>query len=102
MATKTTFTPEEWDLLMQGVMSSSVAVTAADPSGLWGLMKESFASARVCVFKIGHDGLDQCARLRIGLGFGHRPGVGRGRRSLKPLLHGCADAGASRRNPSKL
>jgi hypothetical protein len=46
MATKTTFTPEEWDLLMQGVMSSSVAVTAADPSGLWGLMKESFASAR--------------------------------------------------------
>jgi hypothetical protein len=46
MATKTTFTPEEWELLMQGVMSSSVAVTAADPSGLWGLMKESFASAR--------------------------------------------------------
>ena len=44
MATKTTFTPEEWDLLMQGVMSSSVAVTAADPSGLWGLLKEGFAS----------------------------------------------------------
>ena len=41
MATKTTFTPEEWDLLMTGVMSSGVAVTAADPSGLWGLMKES-------------------------------------------------------------
>jgi hypothetical protein len=46
MATKTTFSPEEWDLLMEGVMSSGVAVTAADPSGLWGLMKESFAGAR--------------------------------------------------------
>ena len=49
MATKTTFTPEEWELLMAGVMSSGVAVTAADPSGLWGLMKESFASAKSLV-----------------------------------------------------
>jgi len=49
MATKTTFTPEEWVLLMAGVMSSGVAVTAADPSGLWGLMKESFASAKSMV-----------------------------------------------------
>ena len=46
MATKTTFSPEEWELLMEGVMSSGVAVTAADPSGLWGLMKESFAGAK--------------------------------------------------------
>ena len=45
MATKTSFTPEEWQLLMEGVMSSGVAVTAADPSGLWGLLKEGFASA---------------------------------------------------------
>ncbi|MET0651380.1 MAG: hypothetical protein ABWY63_02595 [Hyphomicrobiaceae bacterium] len=49
MATKTTFSPEEWELLMEGVMSSGVAVTAADPSGLWGLMKESFAGARSMV-----------------------------------------------------
>jgi len=45
MATKTSFTPEEWQLLMEGVMSSGVAVTAADPSGLWGLLKEGLASA---------------------------------------------------------
>ena len=49
MATKTTFSPEEWELLMEGVMSSGVAVTAADPSGLWGLMKESFAGAKSMV-----------------------------------------------------
>ncbi len=45
MATKTTFTPEEWQLLMESVMSSGMAVTAADPSGLWGLLKEGIASA---------------------------------------------------------
>jgi hypothetical protein len=45
MASKTSFSPEEWQLLMQGVMSSGVAVSAADPSGLWGLLKEGFASA---------------------------------------------------------
>lgn len=45
MATKTSFTPEEWQLLMEGIMSSGVAVTAADPSGLWGLLKEGMASA---------------------------------------------------------
>jgi hypothetical protein len=45
MATKTTFTPEEWQVLMEGVMSSGMAVTAADPSGLWGLLKEGFANA---------------------------------------------------------
>ena len=45
MATKTSFTAEEWQLLMESVMSSGVAVSAAEPSGLWGMLKEGFASA---------------------------------------------------------
>ena len=45
MANKTTFTPEEWRQLLEGVMMSSMAVSAADPSGLWGMLKEGFASA---------------------------------------------------------
>jgi hypothetical protein len=49
MASKTSFTPEEWQLLMEGIMSSGVAVTAADPSGLWGLLKEGMASASTLV-----------------------------------------------------
>ena len=44
MATKTNFTKEEWTLLLESPMLAGMAVTAADPSGLWGLMKESFAS----------------------------------------------------------
>jgi hypothetical protein len=43
MADKTTFTKEEWTLLLKSPMIAGMAITAADPSGLWGLLKESFA-----------------------------------------------------------
>src|SRR3954453_9434231 len=44
MADKSSFTEEEWTLLLESPMMAGMAVTAADPSGLWGLLKESFAS----------------------------------------------------------
>src|SRR5262249_43190909 len=44
MADKSNFTPEEWKLLLESVMTAGIAVTVAEPSGLWGLLKESFAS----------------------------------------------------------
>jgi hypothetical protein len=43
MADKSNFTPDEWKLLLESVTMAGVAVSAADPSGLWGLLKESFA-----------------------------------------------------------
>ena len=46
MSAKTDFTPDEWKLLLESVMMAGIAVTAAEPSGLWGTLKESFASAR--------------------------------------------------------
>jgi hypothetical protein len=44
MSDKSNFTPDEWKLVLESVMMAGIAVTAADPSGLWGLLKESFAS----------------------------------------------------------
>jgi hypothetical protein len=44
MAGKSNFTPEEWKLLLESVMMLGLAVPVAEPSGLWGLLKESFAS----------------------------------------------------------
>ncbi len=44
MADKTSFTKEEWALLLQSPVIAGMAITAADPSGLWGLMKESLAA----------------------------------------------------------
>ena len=42
MTDKSSFTPDEWKLLLESVMAASIAITAAEPSGLWGLLKESF------------------------------------------------------------
>jgi hypothetical protein len=46
MANKTTFTPEEWKQVLESVMLTGMAVTAADPSGLFGILKESMATGR--------------------------------------------------------
>jgi hypothetical protein len=44
MTNKQNFTPEEWTRLLESIMLSGIAVSAADPSGLWGTFKEAFAS----------------------------------------------------------
>jgi hypothetical protein len=46
MASKIAFTPEEWNRILESVMLSGMAVTAADPSGLFGVLKESMATGR--------------------------------------------------------
>ena len=43
MTNKSNFTPDEWKVLLESVMACGIAITAAEPSGLWGLLKESFA-----------------------------------------------------------
>src|SRR5262245_42650221 len=43
MTDKSNFTPDEWKLLLESVTMAGIAITAAEPSGLWGLLKESFA-----------------------------------------------------------
>jgi hypothetical protein len=43
MADKTNFTKEEWALILRSPMNAGLAITAAEPSGLFGLLKESFA-----------------------------------------------------------
>ena len=47
MADKSTFTPDEWKTLLESLMAPGLAVTAAEPSGLWGLLQESFASGKM-------------------------------------------------------
>jgi hypothetical protein len=43
MTDKTSFTKDEWALLLRSPMNAGMAITAAEPSGLFGLLKESFA-----------------------------------------------------------
>ncbi len=42
MASKASFTPDEWHRIVGSPLAAGMAVTAADPSGLFGLLKESF------------------------------------------------------------
>jgi hypothetical protein len=43
MANKTNFTAEEWSRVLSSPMVAGMAITAADPSGLWGVLKEGMA-----------------------------------------------------------
>jgi hypothetical protein len=45
MSNKESFTPEEWTKILVGPMLAGMAVSAADPSELWGLIKEGSASS---------------------------------------------------------
>jgi hypothetical protein len=46
MANKSSFEPQEWTRIVDGVLSAGLAVSMADPSGLIGMVQEGFASAR--------------------------------------------------------
>jgi hypothetical protein len=46
MAGKTDFAQDEWRALLQSPMIAGIAVSAADPSGIFGMLKESMVSAR--------------------------------------------------------
>ena len=43
MANKSAFSSDEWSHILAAPMVAAAAITAADPSGLWGLMKEGMA-----------------------------------------------------------
>ncbi|HRO12145.1 hypothetical protein [Amaricoccus sp.] len=45
MAFRDSFTPEEWARVVGAPMLAGIAVTAAEPGGLWGAVKESAAVA---------------------------------------------------------
>ena len=43
MANKNDFTPEEWTKVLEGIIAAGIAVSAIDPSGWWGTLKEAAA-----------------------------------------------------------
>jgi hypothetical protein len=46
MGGKANFTSEEWARVVASPMVAGMAITAADPSGLWGMLKEALAGGR--------------------------------------------------------
>ena len=46
MALKEKFSQDEWNAVLQSPVLAGLAVTAADPGGLWSAVKEGFAVSR--------------------------------------------------------
>jgi hypothetical protein len=92
MADKSSFTAEEWHALVEAPMLAGIAVTAADPSGLWGTLKESFATGGALA-KIKADAAANPLIKAIVADYDSAEGRGIARDGLKARLSGGKAAG---------
>ena len=87
MADKSNFTSDERILLLESVTMAGIAVSAAEPHGLWGLLKEGFASGNV----LAHAKMDPTTNPLVKAvvdDFGTAQGRGAARDGLKKKLAG--------------
>lgn len=91
MSDKSNFAPDEWKLLLEGVMMASIAITAAEPSGLWGLLKEGFASSKELAQAKMDPGADSLIKAVVD-DFGTAEGRSIARDGLKEKLAGTTPA----------
>jgi hypothetical protein len=87
MANKASFTPEEWEQLLESPMLASIAVTAAEPSGLWGMLKESFAAGGKLAEAKTDAGANELIKAVV-TDFGSGEGRGAARDGLQARLKG--------------
>ena len=96
MSDKSNFRPDEWKLLLESVMMASIAITAAEPHGLWGLLQESFAGgAELAKAKID-PGADALIKAVVA-DFGTAEGRSIARDGLKEKFAGSKPAEIKRR-----
>ena len=96
MTNKQNFTSDEWTKILESVALSAVAVTAADPSGLMGLLKESFASANATISAKADPGASELVKSVV-TDFETTEGRTRIREALKSRLAGANQANVSQR-----
>lgn len=87
MADKASFTKEEWALLLQSPVIAGMAITAADPSGLWGLMKESLAAGGALAQAKGDPGANALVKA-VAADFTTSEGRSAAREGLQEKLSG--------------
>ena len=90
MTDKSNFTPDEWKVLLESVMAAGIAVTAAEPSGLWG-QKESFASGTDLAKAKMDPGTNALIKAVV-TDFGTSEGRGASRDGLKEKFKGSKPA----------
>src|SRR5262245_13700805 len=91
MANKASFSPDEWTKVLQSVMMSAIAVTAAEPSGLWGTLKESMVAGRALV-EAKHDASSNELMKAVAAEFETSEGQAAAREGLRAKLTGSKPA----------
>lgn len=97
MANKQSFTPEEWNEIVESVVLSGMAVTAADPSGLIGLLQESFASGSALLKAKSDPGAGELVKSVVAE-FETSEGRGRVQQAIKTRLTGAKAGDVSQRS----
>jgi membrane-bound lytic murein transglycosylase B len=97
VANKQTFTPAEWTNVMESVALAGMAVTAADPSGLIGLLQESFASAGALIKAKGDPAANELVKSVVAE-FETSEGRTKIREALKARFAGAKPADVSQRS----
>ena len=65
MATKANFTADEWKVILSSPALAGMAVTLAEPSGIWGMMKEGMASGSALLEAKGDPGASELAKALV-------------------------------------
>ena len=101
MANKQNFTPEEWTKVLESMMLAGMAVSAADPSGLWGTIKEAFASrSALAAAKLNH-GSNELIKAAIA-DFETSEGRSATQEALRKLVAGAEPADVVQRSLANL
>ncbi|HEX6001187.1 MAG TPA: hypothetical protein VFZ16_17610 [Hyphomicrobiaceae bacterium] len=101
MVNKATFTPDEWTKVMESVMLTGMAVTAADPSGLIGVLKESMATGRNLLAARSDPESNELVRA-VATDFATSEGRHVAREGLKKTLQGSKAGDVAARSMAKL
>ena len=88
MAAKADFSADEWKLLLQSPLVAGVAISAADPSGLIGMMRESMASARALIQATTDPNADALVKA-VGSEFETSEGRGLAQDGVKTAISGA-------------
>ena len=91
MANKTSFSPDEWTKVLQSVMMSAIAVTAAEPSGLWGTLKESMVAGHALLEAKSDTGSNELIKA-VAADFETSEGRSAAREGLRAKLEGSKPA----------
>jgi len=87
MVGKANFTPDEWGKILEAPMIAGIAVSAAEPTGLFGMLKESMASAKELLEAKANPSVDELIKAVV-TDFETSEGRSAARDGLKSLFAG--------------